>query len=30
MLLKECKHIEQKVVRHIHDSLIDFSSDDEE
>ena len=25
VLLKECKYIEKKVVRHIHDSLSDFS-----
>ena len=26
VLLKECKHIEKKVVRHIHDNLSYFSS----
>ena len=25
VFLKECKYIEKKVVRHIHDSLSDFS-----
>ena len=25
LFLKECKYIEKKVVRHIHDSLSDFS-----
>ena len=25
VLLKECKYIEKKVVRHIHDNLSDFS-----
>ena len=25
MFLKECKYIEEKVVRHIHDSFSDFS-----
>ena len=29
VLLKECKYIEKKVVRHIHDNLRDFSSSDE-
>ena len=24
VFLKECKHIEKKVVRHIHDNLSDF------
>ena len=28
VLLKECKYIEKKVVRHIHDNLSDFSSSD--
>ena len=28
--LKECKYIEKEVVIHIHDSLNDFSSDDDE
>ena len=27
---KECKHIEKKVVRHIHDNLSDFSSSSDE
>ena len=27
---KECKYIEKKVVRHIHDNLSHFSSDDDE
>ena len=27
---KECKYIGKKVVRHIHDNLRDFSSDDDE
>ena len=26
MLLKECKYIEKKVIRHINDNLSDFSS----
>ena len=26
VFLKECKHIEKKVVRHINDNLNDFSS----
>ena len=30
MFSKECKYIEKKVVRHIHDNLSDFSSDDDE
>ena len=30
MFLKECKYIEKNVVRYIHDSLSDFTSDDEE
>ena len=25
VFLKECKYIEKKVVRHIHDNLSDFS-----
>ena len=29
VLLKECKYIEKKVVRHIHDNLSDFSSSDD-
>ena len=29
VFLKECKYIEKKVVRHIHDNLSDFSSSDE-
>ena len=29
VFLKQCKYIEKKVVTHIHDSLSDFSSDDE-
>ena len=28
VLLKECKYIEKKVVRHINDSLSNFSSDE--
>ena len=28
VLLKECKYIEKKVVRHIHDNYSDFSSSD--
>ena len=28
--LKECKYIEKKVVRHIHDSLSDFSYSSDE
>ena len=27
--LKECKYTEEKVIRHIHDNLSDFSSSDE-
>ena len=30
VFLKECKYIEKKVIRHINDSLSDFSSDDDE
>ena len=30
VFLKECKYIERNVVRHIHDNLNDFSSDDDE
>ena len=30
VLLKECKHIEKKVVRHIHDNLSDFSYSSDE
>ena len=29
VFLKECKYIEKKVIRHIDDNLIDFSSSDE-
>ena len=29
VFLKECKYIEKKVVRHIHDNLSDFSSSNE-
>ena len=29
VLLKECKYIEKKVIRHINDNLSDFSSDDD-
>ena len=29
VFLKECKYIEKKVVRHIHDNLSYFSSSDE-
>ena len=29
VFLKECKYVEKKVVRHIHDNLSNFSSDDE-
>ena len=29
VFLKECKHIEKNVIRHINDNLSDFSSDDE-
>ena len=29
VFLKECKYIEKKVVKHIHDHLSNFSSDDE-
>ena len=25
VFLKECKYIEKKVIRHIHDNLSDFS-----
>ena len=28
VFLKECKYIEKKVIRHINDNLVDFSSDD--
>ena len=30
MFLKECKCIEKKVVRHIHDNLSDFSYSSDE
>ena len=30
VFLKECKYIEKKVVKHIHDNLSNFSSDDDE
>ena len=30
VFLKECKYIEKQVIRHIHDNLSDFSSDDDE
>ena len=30
VFLKECKYIEKKVIRHIHDNLSDFSSDGDE
>ena len=30
LFLKECKYIEKKVVRHIHDSLSDFSYSSDE
>ena len=30
MFLRECKYIEKKVVRQIHDNLGDFSCDDYE
>ena len=30
VILKECKHIEKKVIRHTNDDLSDFSSDDDE
>ena len=30
VLLKECKYIEKKVVRHIHDNLSDFSYSSDE
>ena len=29
VLLKECKYIEKKEIKHINDNLSDFSSDDE-
>ena len=29
VFLKECKYIEKKVIRHIDDNLIDFSSSDD-
>ena len=29
VLLKECKYIEKKIVRHINDNLSDFSFSDE-
>ena len=29
-MLKECKYIEKKVVKHIHDSLKDFSYSSDE
>ena len=30
VFLKECKYIEKKVVKHIHDSLKDFSYSSDE
>ena len=30
VLLKECKYIEKKVVRHIHDNLSEFSHSSDE
>ena len=30
VFLKECKYIEKKIVRHIHDNLSDFSSSSDE
>ena len=30
VFLKECKYIEKKVVKHIHDSLNDFSYSSDE
>ena len=30
VLLKGCKYIEKKVIRHINDNFSDFSSDDYE
>ena len=30
VLLNECKYIEQKLVRHIHDNLSDFSYSSDE
>ena len=30
VFLKECKHIDKKVLRHIHDSLSDFSHSSDE
>ena len=30
VFLKECKYIEKKVVRHIHDNLSDFSYSSDE
>ena len=30
MFLKECKYVEKKVVRHIHDNLSDFSCSSDE
>ena len=30
VLLKECKHIEKKVIRNIHDNLSDFSYSSDE
>ena len=30
VFLKECKYIEKKLVRHIHDNFIDFSSSSHE
>ena len=29
VFLKECKYVEKKIIRHIHDNLSDFSSDDD-
>ena len=30
VFLKECKYVEKKIIRHIHDNLSDFSSSDDD
>ena len=30
VFLKQCKYVEKKIIRHIHDNLSDFSSSDDD
>ena len=30
VFLKECKYVEKKIIRHIHDNLSDFSYSDDD